>query len=138
MNHPLFVGHFDETVRSFKPKLKKRIDPNLVRNILIKYCDKGSDGEPIVNNTFEDSESRFGQDLGKINHESVVLRDGYLQCPWISSAINSASVTFIADLYLTLGVQIYDPGDGVYFSPEKLAEIERNYYQAPDIKPKLM
>jgi hypothetical protein len=61
------------------------------------------------------------------NQEFVVLEDGYLTCPWLNGGINNVSVAFIAELYSSLRVQIYEPGDGVYYSPEHLAKIDRDF-----------
>jgi hypothetical protein len=68
--------------------------------------------------------------LGRIGHEDVHFKAGYLICPWLSGEINQASVRFICNLQASLGTQVYEPGDGKFFSAEALAEAQREFYQS--------
>lgn len=130
MKHPLFVGHFDVSVRSYRPRVTKPIDLDKVRAILLDHCDKEADGTPIVAELGGESEllAAAGEWLGRIEQEDVHVKAGYLICPWLSGDINNGSVRFICELYASLGVQIYEPDDARYYSPETLAEAEREFY----------
>jgi hypothetical protein len=135
MNHPLFVGYFDPTVRSSNPKVTASIDLDRVEAILIKHCDRGPDKAPVA--AAEDVEiTPTCKWLGRINKEDVLFMNGYLICPWLGCGINKASVAFIEELYSSLGVQILEPGDGAFYSPEQLAEIEREVFRIPKNKHK--
>jgi hypothetical protein len=130
MKHSLFVGHFDMNVRSFRPKVTKPIDLGKVRAILLAHCDKDADGTPIVAELVEQAPlpGNAGTWFGRIGREDVHAKAGYLICPWLSGGVNKESVRFICDLHACLGVQVYEPGDARYFSPETLAEAERDFY----------
>ena len=73
MIHPLFVGHFDETVRSFRPKVTRPIDLEKVRPILLAHCDRETDGTPITAELDEEVTlpAAAGKWLGRIGQEDV-------------------------------------------------------------------
>lgn len=131
MKHPLFVGHFDTTVRSFRPKVTKPINLDRVRSILLAHCDKDADGMPIAAGLTQEiaRPAVAGEWLGRIGHEDVHFKAGYLICPWLSAGINAESAKFVSQLHSTLGVQIFEPGDARYYSPEMLIEAEREFYR---------
>jgi hypothetical protein len=131
MKHPLYVGHFDVSVRSFRPKVNKPIELNKVHTILAAYCDK-VDGTLAMAALADESAGFEDGWLGRIEQEDVKFKAGYLICPWLGAGINEKSVRFICELQASLGVQIYDPGDARYFSPEELADAEREFYQSPN------
>lgn len=130
MKHQLFVGHFDVSVRSFRPKVTKPIDLAKVRALLLAHCDKEADGTPIVADLSKEVPlpAAAGQWLGRIGQEDVHIKAGYLICPWLSGGVNKESTRFICELHAFLGVQIYEPGDARYLSPETLTEAEREFY----------
>jgi hypothetical protein len=129
MKHPLFVGHFDTTVRSYKPKVTKPITLASARTILAHYCDKTADGAPLLADSDESVISEGGW-LGRIGREDVHFKAGYLICPWLSGGINNGSLKFIRELQASLGVQIYEPGDARFMSVEALEEAEREFSQS--------
>lgn len=133
MKHPLFVGHFDESVRSLRPKVTKPIDLDRVHAILIAHCDKGPDGSPMIAKVTIDCAVADHEWLGRLGQEDVVAKAGYLICPWLGIGINKASMRFIRDLHSTIEAQIFDPGDGVFYSPDQLAAIEHEFYQDDDV-----
>lgn len=131
MKHPLYVGHFDMSVRSSRPKVTKPIDLEEVRALLLGHCDKRPDGSPMAAELDEAAavpEPGWTW-LGRIRAEDVHTKAGYLICPWLSAGINRESVGLILELHARLGVQIYEPDDARYFSPETLAEAEREFYE---------
>jgi hypothetical protein len=129
MKHPLFVGHFDVSVRSYRPRVTKPINLEKVRAILLDHCDKEADGTPIVAELAEelDLPEGAGRWLGRIEQEDVHVKGGYLICPWLSGGVNQRSTRFICELHASLGVQIYEPDDATYFSPETLTEAGREF-----------
>jgi hypothetical protein len=130
MTHSLFLGYFDVSVRSFRPMVIKPIDLERVRAILAAYCDKNADRTLAMADSAEEAAESEGGWLGRIGQEDVQVKDGYLICPWLSAGINQASVGFICTLQASLGMQIYEPGDARFFSPESLAEAERELSQS--------
>ena len=129
MKHPLFVGHFDVGVRSYRPRVTKPLELDKVRAILLEHCDKEADGTPIVAELGEqeDLPATAGMWLGRIEQEDVHVKAGYLICPWLSGGVNKRSMEFICQLHSSLGVQIYEPDDARFFSPETLAKAEREF-----------
>lgn len=127
MIHPLFVGHFDVGVRSNSPAVIKSIDLLAVSEILGRHCDSKPDGSLMIVNRAELSTEADSTWLGKIGQEDVRFEAGYLVCPWLYGGMNRASARFINELYYSLGVQIYEPSDGAFLTPELLANAERNY-----------
>jgi hypothetical protein len=95
----------------------------------VSYCDKEADGSLNI----AEPEAQFAGPgikwLGRIAQEDVYIKDGYLECPWLSAGINHSSVNFICDLQKRLNVQIYEPGDGVFYSPEAVVEAGREFYR---------
>ena len=125
MIHPLFVGYFDLSVRSIRPKITRPIDLDKVRAILLIYCDKEADGTPILAELDKKMPPEpAGKWLGRIDHEDVHYKAGYLICPWLSAGSNKNSIRFICELYASLGVQIYELGDARFFTPEALSAEE--------------
>jgi hypothetical protein len=130
MKHPLFVGYFDVSARSYRPRVAKPINLDQVRAILLDHCDKEIDGTPIVAELGEEADlpEGAGKWLGRIAQEDVHVKAGYLICPWLSGDVNQRSIQFICELHESLGVQIYEPDDATYLSPETLAEAGRGTY----------
>jgi hypothetical protein len=137
MIHQLLVGHFDVSVRSFRPKVIKSIEVDRVQAILAAYCDKEGDGTPRMAQTVEQATGKAGAWLGRIGGEDVHLKGGYLVCPWFSAGINQISIRFICDLRELLGVQIYGPDDGRFFTGVELALEEAKLPAATSVKKKL-
>lgn len=129
MKHPLFIGHFDVNVRSIRPRVTKPIDLEKVLAVLLTHCDREADGTPMVAEMTEEVALPVaaGMWLGRIGQEDVHAKAGYLVCPWLSGGVNKKSIMLIFELYDKLGVQIYEPGDERYFSPETLAETDREF-----------
>src|SRR5258706_12773169 len=109
MLHPLYVGHFDPDVPSFRSKVSKPLDMDRVREILIKYCDEEPGGSPMIaapNDPSAKVNDRW-EWVGEIGSQSVLLsKEGYLQCIWLGG--NEATVRFARELSDSLGAQIYD------------------------------
>lgn len=122
MKHPVFVGHFDVAVRSFKPRVIRSLDMEHVLEIFRRYCDVDAAGHPIMAATREEFETasapQFGQFVGQIGKETLLFKDGYLVCPWLD--LNAASINFITELQEKLGVHIFEPGDGRYLTAQQL------------------
>ncbi len=104
MKHPLFVGHFDVNVRSFRPKVTKPIDLEKVHAVLLAHCDKEADGTPMAAELVEEVAlpAAAGKWLGQIGQEDVHAKAGYLICPWLSGGVNKESVRFICNSMLAL------------------------------------
>jgi hypothetical protein len=136
MIHQLFVAHFDVSIRSFRPKVEKSIALDKVQSILTAYCDKEPDGTLRIAEIVEQPTRTAGAWLGRVGGEDVHLKGGYLVCPWLGAGINQISVKFILHLHETLGVQIYDPGDGRFFSREELVSGETTHAVATSGKNK--
>ena len=136
MIHQLLVGHFDESVRSFRPKVIKSLELDKVQAILASYCDKECDGTLRMAQTVERPTGKAGAWLGRIGGEDVHLKGGYLVCPWLGAGINQISVRFICDLRDSLGIQIYGPDDGRFFTGQELGIGEAKIPVATSVKNK--
>lgn len=129
MKHPLLVGHFDTNVRSLRPKVKRALDLDKVLAIFAEHCDKGPDDMPLMATSSPASAETTW--FGRIGSEDVLFKDGYLICPWLGWDFNEAAVKFIAGLHKALNVEIFEPGDGVFFSPEHLRSTKDEFHRAP-------
>jgi hypothetical protein len=134
MIHQLLVGHFDVSVRSFSPKVIKSLEIDKVQAILASYCDKECDGTLRMAQTVEQPTDKAGSWLGRIGGEDVHLKGGYLVCPWLSAGINQISVRFICELRDSLGIQIYGPDDGRFFTGQELGLGEMQFPVGASVK----
>jgi|SRR5579872_2214285 len=136
MIHQLLVGHLDVGVRSFRPKVIKSLEIDKVKAILASYCDRECDGSLSMAQTVERPVGKAGVWLGRIGGEDLHLKGGYLVCPWISAGVNHLSVRFICELRDSLGIQIYGPDDGRFFTGQELDLGEAKFPVATSAKNK--
>ena len=120
VKHFLFVGFFDVSARCSKPKVVKPVDIPQVLAILAKHSDKGIDDEPSVDWEAASNNASGNIWLGQIEMESVLFKDGYLICPWLSAGVNKRSMNFVSELSSAMGVQVFEPGDVRFVSPDDL------------------
>jgi hypothetical protein len=66
-----------------------------------------------------------------VGGEDVQLQEGYLLCPWLGIGFNQKALTLVARLYQQLGCQIYEPGDGVFYTPEQLYAMAEEFGRVP-------
>ncbi|HEV3387339.1 MAG TPA: hypothetical protein VG097_21145 [Gemmata sp.] len=86
--------------------------------------------------TVEQPTGKAGAWLGRIEGEDVHLKGGYLVCPWLSAGINQISVKFICELRDSLGIQIYGPDDGRFFTGQELDLGEAKFPAATSVNNK--
>jgi hypothetical protein len=130
MKHPLLLGHFDRHDPTGGPRVFKPLDLDVVRRILSETCDRDSDGAPILGTDGVTSAASGRQWLGQLGKEDVYFESGRLVCPWLGIGFNKPSLAFISRLYTELNCQIFEPGDGVFYTPEQLRLIAEDYYRA--------
>jgi hypothetical protein len=122
MNHPLFVGHFNSMAPGDKLQVREPLSASDLRPILLETCDRRPDGSRWVSADPAADDAAGPTPVGRIGGEDLLLKSGYLICPWLGTGINERSLLLVCRLHAELGCHIYEPGDGRFYSPDELRE----------------
>jgi hypothetical protein len=128
MNHPLFIGHFDPEGKKGLSVIRP-VDLGLAYRLISEMCDKSSDGTPMIGSPDDPPLAKGRRWVGRLEQEDVVWKDGYLICPWLGHRFNRASINFVVRFSREAGCLIYEPGDGMFYTPEELLRVEGDYYK---------
>ena len=91
MIHRLRVGHFDrEALRNSEFVVVKPIDRDDL-DAVVADCNGDYDGESIV-----------------VNGQSILMKDGYLDCPWKTPQLNLEVVEFIQKLHARIQCVVFE------------------------------
>jgi hypothetical protein len=127
MKHPLYVGYFEPNGRPGKLQVSRPLDLGTLYPLLSETCDQ-QEGSPLLSANPISTGDSGSQWVGRIGGEDLYLKNGYLICPWLGAGFNQKSLSLVSRLFSEMGCTIYDPGDGVFYTPEELRLIEKEYY----------